>query len=315
MRDDAGMLLVANCIRIGTRKSAMALVQTQQIARRLTAAISGLEVEVVKFATTGDIDQTSKLLPHGGKGGAFVAQIRNALLAGELHAAMHSLKDMPGNEDTPSLVIGATLPRDPPGDVLVLRSGISFDELKRTRGKGFKIGTNAVRRAAYARRLFHQMAVPEVDEIDGLPPAVALQQQRGSPTTRSSVGSVTTLSNLLRMLYSRAGDYPRGAARLEAEAFSPNTPAGACPECHGLGRIYTATEASMVPDDTKTIRARAESRGGSVPALALTAYASEVDRERALAAGYQQHLAKPVDPQSLVAVIAALAGRAAAATD
>src|ERR1700753_3084460 len=59
----------------------------------------------------------------------------------------------------------------------------------------------------YARRLFHQMAVPEVDEIEGLPPAVALQQLRGSPTTRSSVGSVTTLSNLLRILYSRAGDH------------------------------------------------------------------------------------------------------------
>ena len=56
------------------------------------------------------------------------------------------------------------------------------------------------------------MGVPEVDAIDGLPPAVALQQQRGAPTTRSSVGSVTTLSNLLRMLYSRAGDYPRGQA-------------------------------------------------------------------------------------------------------
>jgi excinuclease ABC subunit A len=55
----------------------------------------------------------------------------------------------------------------------------------------------------YARRLFHQMAVPEVDAVEGLPPAVALQQQRGSPTTRFSVGSVTTLSNLLRMLYSR----------------------------------------------------------------------------------------------------------------
>ena len=63
----------------------------------------------------------------------------------------------------------------------------------------------------YARRLFHQMAVPEVDSVEGLPPAVALQQQRGSPTTRSSVGSVTTLSNLLRMLYSRAGDYPRSS--------------------------------------------------------------------------------------------------------
>src|SRR3954470_5984273 len=64
--------------------------------------------------------------------------------------------------------------------------------------------------APYARRLFHQVGVPEVDAIDGLPPAVALQQKRGSPTTRSSVGSVTTLSNLLRMLYSRAGDYPAG---------------------------------------------------------------------------------------------------------
>jgi excinuclease ABC subunit A len=109
----------------------------------------------------------------------------------------------------------------------------------------------------YARRLFHQMAVPEVDEIDGLPPAVALQQQRGSPTTRSSVGSVTTLSNLFRMLYSRAGDYPPHQAILYAESFSPNTPEGACPKCHGLGRIYEVTERSMVPDDSLTIRQRA----------------------------------------------------------
>ena len=111
--------------------------------------------------------------------------------------------------------------------------------------------------APYARRLFHQMGVPQVDDIDGLPPAVALQQQRGSPTTRSSVGSVTTLSNLLRMLYSRAGDYPPGQPLLYAESFSANTPEGACPTCHGLGRIYDATERSMVPDDTKTIRERA----------------------------------------------------------
>ena len=67
---------------------------------------------------------------------------------------MHSLKDMPGNEDTPGLVIGATLARDPPTDALVLREGLSIEELRRAGGKGFKIGTNAVRRAAYARRLF-----------------------------------------------------------------------------------------------------------------------------------------------------------------
>src|SRR6476620_10088246 len=68
----------------------------------------------------------------------------------------------------------------------------------------------------YARRLFNQMQVPEIDEIDGLPPAVALQQHRGAVSTRSSVGSVTTLSNLLRMLYSRAGDYPRGQSIIYA---------------------------------------------------------------------------------------------------
>ena len=138
----------------------MALAQTEEIARRLIAAAPGIDVEIVKFETTGDSDQTSKLLQHGGKGGAFVAEIRRAVVSGELHAAMHSLKDMPGNEDTPGLVIGATLSRDPPGDVLVLRSGISIEDLRRSRGKGFKIGTNAVRRAAYARRLF-----PEVEVI------------------------------------------------------------------------------------------------------------------------------------------------------
>jgi excinuclease ABC subunit A len=111
--------------------------------------------------------------------------------------------------------------------------------------------------APYARRLFHQMTVPDVDDIEGLPPAVALQQQRGSPTTRSSVGSVTTLSNLVRMLFSRAGDYPRGQAMLHAEAFSTNTPEGACPTCHGLGRVYEVTERSMVPDPSLTIRERA----------------------------------------------------------
>jgi excinuclease ABC subunit A len=111
--------------------------------------------------------------------------------------------------------------------------------------------------APYARRLFHQLEVADVDAIEGLPPAVALQQQRGSPTTRSSVGSVTTLSNLLRMLYSRAGDYPPHQPLLYAESFSPNTPEGACKGCHGLGRVYDATEDSMVPDPALTIRQRA----------------------------------------------------------
>src|SRR4051795_8722083 len=146
-------------MRIGTRKSTMALAQTREIARRLATAAPEVDVEIVKFETIGDTDQTSKLLMHGGKGGAFVAEIRDAVRSGRLQAAMHSLKDMPGNEDTPGLVIGATLPRDPPTDALVLRAGVTMEALRQSRGKGFKVGTNAVRRAAYARRLFPEIEV------------------------------------------------------------------------------------------------------------------------------------------------------------
>src|ERR1700743_3416902 len=100
---------------------------------------------------------------------------------------------------------------DIPRDALVVFSGISGS------GKSsLAFGTlyaEAQRRyfdsvAPYARRLLDQVGVPDVDEIEGLPPAVALQQQRGTPGARSSVGSVTTLSSLVRMLYSRAGSYP-----------------------------------------------------------------------------------------------------------
>ncbi|HLI92684.1 MAG TPA: excinuclease ABC subunit UvrA, partial [Puia sp.] len=109
----------------------------------------------------------------------------------------------------------------------------------------------------YARRLFHQMPVPQVEAVEGLPPAVVLQQQKGGVSARSSVGSVTTISNLMRMLYSRAGDYSAGHEIIYAEGFSPNTPEGACPACHGLGKVYEVTEQSMVPDDSLTIRERA----------------------------------------------------------
>jgi excinuclease ABC subunit A len=149
---------------------------------------------------------------------------------------------------------------DIPRDALVVFTGISGS------GKSsLAFGTlyaEAQRRyfesvAPYARRLIDQVGVPDVDSIDGLPPAVALQQQRGTASTRSSVGSVTTLSNLLRMLYSRAGSYRRGRPMLHAEDFSPNTPQGACPRCHGLGYVYEVTERSMVPDDSLSIRDRA----------------------------------------------------------
>lgn len=108
--------------------------------------------------------------------------------------------------------------------------------------------------APYARRLIHQVGAPAVGEVTGLPPAVSLEQRRSSAGERSSVGTVTTLSNSLRMLFSRAGDYPQGAERLDSDSFSPNTAAGACPECHGLGRIHRTSEELLVPDASLSIR-------------------------------------------------------------
>ncbi|MDO9380009.1 MAG: excinuclease ABC subunit UvrA [Nocardioidaceae bacterium] len=108
--------------------------------------------------------------------------------------------------------------------------------------------------APYARRLLQQTGAPQVQEISGLPPAVALQQRRGTATSRSTVGTLTTMSNLLRILFSRAGTYPDGADHLAAEAFSPNTVAGACERCHGLGVTRDVAEDLLVPDPSLSIR-------------------------------------------------------------
>src|SRR3954451_4472683 len=108
--------------------------------------------------------------------------------------------------------------------------------------------------APYARRLMHQVGAPKGAEITGLPPAVSLEQRRSAPTPRSTVGTVTTLSNSLRMLFSRAGSYPPGVERLDSDAFSPNTAGGACLECSGLGRVHLVTEDSLVPDPSLSIR-------------------------------------------------------------
>ena len=146
---------------------------------------------------------------------------------------------------------------DVPRDALVAFTGVSGS------GKSsLAFGTiyaEAQRRyfesvAPYARRLLQQVGAPHVQEITGLPPAVALQQRRGAPSSRSTVGTITTLSNLVRMLYSRAGTYPAGAARLEAEDFSPNTAAGACPRCSGLGQEHDVAEDLLVPDPSLSIR-------------------------------------------------------------
>lgn len=207
-------------IRIGTRKSTMALAQTEEIMRQLRAAWPGLEVAMDTFDTRGDRDQASKLLRHGGKGGAFVAEIRAAMLEGRLEAAMHSLKDMPGNEETPRLVIGAMLKRDPPEDVLVLRQGIALGDLNRDGGAGFKIGTNAVRRAACLRRLYPRA---EIIHFRGAADTRIAKLDRGDMQRLAGGGEVGPADALVmaRAGLERVGQAARIAYRFTTQEMLP----------------------------------------------------------------------------------------------
>ena len=116
--------------------------------------------------------------------------------------------------------------------------------------------------APFARRLIGSAVDPRVESVTGMPPTVALEQRHTASGARSTVGTITTLSNAIRLLYSRAGDHPadvltRGSAlhggRLTSDAFSPNTPEGMCPRCHGAGVLHEPTEDSMVPDPALSI--------------------------------------------------------------
>mgnify|MGYP001940708645 CR=1 FL=1 len=104
--------------------------------------------------------------------------------------------------------------------------------------------------APFARRLIGSAVDPQVSEVNGLPPTVALQQSTSGGGARSTVGTVSALSNSVRLLYSRAGDNPEG---LYSDSFSPNTPEGMCPTCQGTGVVHEPTERSMVPDATLSI--------------------------------------------------------------
>lgn len=106
----------------------------------------------------------------------------------------------------------------------------------------------------YARRLIDQIEKPDIDNIEGIPPVIGLHQHRGVPSNRSSVGSVTTISNSLRMLYSRAGDYPDNQRIIYADGFSPNTIEGACEQCQGIGAVFDVSESKLVPNTSLTIR-------------------------------------------------------------
>ena len=116
--------------------------------------------------------------------------------------------------------------------------------------------------APFARRLIGSAVDPQVEIVDGMPPTVALEQRTSAGGSRSDVGTITALSNSLRLLFSRAGYHPQeilnhsygiAGGRLTAGHFSPYTSEGMCPDCQGVGKQFEPAEELMVPDPSRSI--------------------------------------------------------------
>jgi hydroxymethylbilane synthase len=132
-------------VRIGTRASALATTQARLIADAITAS-TGRAVELVPITTYGDTSRED--LAQIGGTGVFVSALRDALLAGTVDVAVHSLKDLPTG-DASGLCIAAIPTREDPRDALVARDGLTLGELP----AGSRVGTGSPRRTAQLRAL------------------------------------------------------------------------------------------------------------------------------------------------------------------
>ena len=140
-----------NALKLGTRRSALAMAQSGKIARQVRD-LTGREVELVEITTYGDTSR-EHLAQIGGTG-VFVSALRDALLAGEIDFAVHSLKDLP-TADPEGLVLAAVPVREDPRDALVARDGLTFEALP----EGARIGTGSPRRMAQLNHWARQLGL------------------------------------------------------------------------------------------------------------------------------------------------------------
>ncbi|MFF7731114.1 hydroxymethylbilane synthase [Streptomyces sp. NPDC008001] len=130
-------------LRLGTRRSKLAMAQSGQVAEAVRQ-LTGRPVELVEITTYGDVSRES--LAQIGGTGVFVSALRDALLAGEIDFAVHSLKDLPTAQPD-DLALAAIPPREDPRDVLIARDGLTFEELAGQPAVA-RIGTGSPRRMA-----------------------------------------------------------------------------------------------------------------------------------------------------------------------
>ncbi|HEY9063042.1 MAG TPA: hydroxymethylbilane synthase [Pseudobacteroides sp.] len=152
-------------VRVGTRKSELAIAQTNWVIDRIKEKFPQLEFELVGIITKGDVILDRSLDKIGGKG-LFINELEKALLDNDIDIAVHSMKDMPA-ELPEKLVIGAIPKREDPRDALVSLEGTDLSRLD----KGSVVGTGSIRREV---------------QILGLRPDLKIKPIRGNVPTRIS---------------------------------------------------------------------------------------------------------------------------------
>jgi hydroxymethylbilane synthase len=135
---------------LATRKSPLALAQTEMVAAHLRSGL-GVETDLLKMVTTGDRQADWSLENKGGKG-LFTSELEAALLRGDADVAVHSTKDLPG-EMPDGLTIAGYMPREDPRDVLVLHAGVA---------KPRTIATGSPRRRLQIKALFPDVEFCEI---------------------------------------------------------------------------------------------------------------------------------------------------------
>lgn len=135
-------------LRIGTRASLLATTQAGHVAEMIRTTL-GREAVLVEVSTEGDRTQASGVpLEAIGGTGVFVSALRDALLAGEVDVAVHSLKDLP-TYPAEGITLAAVPLREDPRDVVVARDGLTLGELP----VGSRVGTGSPRRVAQLHAL------------------------------------------------------------------------------------------------------------------------------------------------------------------
>ena len=291
-------------LKLGSRGSALALIQDEVVIGRLRANNPDLGFEIETVRTRGDVDQTSRLAGMGL--GIFVKELEQELLDGKLDIAVHSLKDMP-TQLADGLVLGAVLSREDPRDVLVNRFGCPLEEIP----EGSKIGTSSPRRAAQLRKYAPQVAVVPIrgnvetrlrkaqgEEADGVILAAAgmirlglqdqiteyLSPQRFVPPPGQGILAVEARADddhmleLLAAIEDTNTRYEATAERafLEKIGGGCSLPVGACARCMEdtmLLTIYMGSE-----DGEKSFTAKIEGLRRDPLQLASDAYLALVER-------------------------------------